>query len=270
MFSDDDTDSAKSDREYDSERDSDLDMRMEDDVDASDHVDLHGNMDMEWARQDEEDEDEEDEKEEAVVDEDEQEDEDNGKEPRIIGHSEMVNTSADDADTIVDDEPTVLPEHGQEIREHTLGTQSLRPAPPPQTPEAPTQSRHPVAQTLGGLGFVGLVTPEKLSPAAPILRESKPAGNTSKFDVEQHRLSNSAGGDDLPDGPLHDVPLPDVPLATIPLPNVTLPNVPLPDVPLPQACLDGLVSGERSSPRIADEACVSVRVGFLCCDFPLL
>jgi hypothetical protein len=47
-----------------------------------------------------------------VVDEDEEEDEDNGKEPRTIGQGEMVNTSADDVDTMVDDEPTVLPEQG--------------------------------------------------------------------------------------------------------------------------------------------------------------
>jgi len=46
------------------------------------------------------------------VDEDEEEDEDNGKEPRTIGQGEMVNTSADDVDTMGDDEPTVLPERG--------------------------------------------------------------------------------------------------------------------------------------------------------------
>jgi len=39
------------------------------------------------------------------VDEDEKEDEDedNGKEPRTIGQGEMVNTLADDADTMLDD-----------------------------------------------------------------------------------------------------------------------------------------------------------------------
>ena len=40
-----------------------------------------------------------------MVDEDEEEDEDkdedNGKEPRTIGQGEMVNTLADDADTII-------------------------------------------------------------------------------------------------------------------------------------------------------------------------
>jgi hypothetical protein len=43
----------------------------------------------------------------------------------MIGQGEMVNTSADDADTMVDDERTVLPEpgqvmeQGQEMYEHT-------------------------------------------------------------------------------------------------------------------------------------------------------
>ena len=36
-------------------------------------------------------------------DEKEDEDEDNGKEPRTIGQGEMVNTLADDADTMLDD-----------------------------------------------------------------------------------------------------------------------------------------------------------------------
>jgi hypothetical protein len=49
----------------------------------------------------------------VVVKEDEEEDKDNGKEPRTIGQGEMVNTSADDADGMVDDEPTVLTEHDQ-------------------------------------------------------------------------------------------------------------------------------------------------------------
>jgi hypothetical protein len=43
------------------------------------------------------------------------EDEDNGKEPRTIGQEEMVNTSADDADSIVHTQPTVLPEQSKEM-----------------------------------------------------------------------------------------------------------------------------------------------------------
>jgi hypothetical protein len=44
----DDTDSTESDGQYDSELYPDVDMRMEDDVDALDGVDLHGEVDMEW------------------------------------------------------------------------------------------------------------------------------------------------------------------------------------------------------------------------------
>jgi hypothetical protein len=56
-----------------------------------------------------------------VEDEDveEDQDEDDGKEPRTIGQGEMVNSLADDADTMEDDQPTVLPEQGQEMCEHT-------------------------------------------------------------------------------------------------------------------------------------------------------
>ena len=121
IASDDDTDSTKSDGEYDSECDSDVEMRMEDDVDAPDGIDSDGDVDMERDGEDEDDQEEEDEMEEEEVDEEEDEDadEDNGKEPRMIGQGEMVHTLADDADTMVDDQPTVLPEQGQEMREHT-------------------------------------------------------------------------------------------------------------------------------------------------------
>jgi hypothetical protein len=73
----------------------------------------------------------------VVVDEDEEEDkdEDDGKEPRTIGEGEMVNTSADDVDTMVDDRPIMLPEQGQEMREHTPRPQPPAPAPQLQTPE---------------------------------------------------------------------------------------------------------------------------------------
>jgi hypothetical protein len=63
------------------------------------------------------------------------EDEDNGKEPRTIGQGEMVNTSADDADTMVDDQPTVLPEQCEEMRENTPRTQPLASSARPHTPE---------------------------------------------------------------------------------------------------------------------------------------
>jgi hypothetical protein len=138
ISSDDDCDCTVSDGEYDSARDSDVHMRIEDDVDSLDGIHLDGDVDMARDSQDLEDEEEKDEKEEdekeaEVVDEDEEEDEDedNGKEPQTIGQGQMVNTSADDADTMVDDQPTVLPEEGQDMLDHTPWPQLLAPAPQP-------------------------------------------------------------------------------------------------------------------------------------------
>jgi len=112
-------------------------MRIEDDVDAPDGVDLDGDVDMQRDIADEEDEEEGDEKEQEEMDEDEEEDEDedNGKEPWTIGQREMVHTSADDADTRLHDQPTVLPDQGQEMREHTPWPQPLAPALQPQSPQ---------------------------------------------------------------------------------------------------------------------------------------
>jgi hypothetical protein len=109
------------------------------------------------------------------------------------------------------------------------------------------------------------VTPEKPRPAAQTLGEAEEAGNILNVVVEQQLLSESVAGDSLPDVCLPDVPLPDAPLR-----NVPLPNVPLPDVPLPEAYPDRSVGEERTSPRVAEEARVQVRVGFLSCELHLL
>jgi len=265
--SEDDTDSTESDGEYDSECDSDVDMRMEDDeVDAPDGVDLDGDVDMERDSEDEEDEEAEDEMEEEEVDEeeDEAEDEDNGKELSTIGQGEMVNTSADNADTMVDDQPTVLPEQGQELREHTPWPQPAAPAPRPQTPEPCPRPSTPETYTLSGLQFLGLMTLQKPRPAAPTLRAAEAAGITSDANVDQQLLGELAGGNSLPGFPLSDVPLPDVPL-----PDVPLPYVPLPDVPLPEARPDASVGEEWTSPSVVEESYVQVMVGFLSCELPL-
>jgi hypothetical protein len=123
------------DSDYDSERDSDVDMSMEDDVNAPDGVDLDGNVDFRRHSEDEEDEEEEDAKEEdekkkVVVDENEEESEheENGKQPRTIGQGEIVNSSADDVDSMVDNQPTVLPEQSKEMRKHNLRPQPPAPA----------------------------------------------------------------------------------------------------------------------------------------------
>jgi len=78
---------------------------MEDDVDSLYGVDSDRDVDMERDVEHEEDEQEEDVMEVEVVDDDEEEEEeeDNDKEPQTIGQGEMVNTSANDDYTMVDD-----------------------------------------------------------------------------------------------------------------------------------------------------------------------
>jgi uncharacterized protein YbaR (Trm112 family) len=170
------------------------------------------------------------------VDEDEEEDkdEDDGKEPWTIGQGEMVNTSADHVYTMVDNQPIMLPEQGQEMRKHTPRPQPPAPGPQPQTldPCARPQTLDPCARPqtpeihpLSGLEHLGLVTPQKPRPAVPTLQESEAAGNTLDVDEDQQLLIELAGGNSLPN---------------VPLPDVTLPDVSLPDLPLPVACPDSL------------------------------
>jgi hypothetical protein len=68
------------------------------------------------------------------VDEDDDEDEDNGKESWMIGQGEMVNSSADYANTMEDHQPPMLPDQGQDMSEHTHRQQPPAAAPRPQTP----------------------------------------------------------------------------------------------------------------------------------------
>jgi len=157
ISSDDDTDTTELDGKYDSELHPDVDMRMEDDVDALDGVDLDVDVKMERDHEDEEDEESEEKQEEEEVNEDEEEDEDedNGKELRTIGPGEIVKSPADAADTMVDDQPTVLPELGQDMREHTPWPQPTVPAPQPQTLEPhpqPTNSGNSHPQRAGVAG----------------------------------------------------------------------------------------------------------------------
>jgi len=85
----------------------------------------------------EEDGKEADEEEEEEENEDEVEDDndDAGKEPRIIGQGMLVTTSADDVDTMADDQPNVRPQLGKEMCKHTWQLQTPAPATRPQTTE---------------------------------------------------------------------------------------------------------------------------------------
>jgi hypothetical protein len=178
--SEDDTDSTESHGEYDSELAPDVDMCMEDDVDAPDGFDLDGDVDMKRDGEDDEEEDEEKEDEEEVED----QDEDDGKEPQMLGQGEMVNTSADDVHTRVDNQAFMLPEQCQEMYEQTQQPQPLAPARWPQTPEPRPQTRTPETHPLSGLEYLGLVTPEKPRPAVPTMRKAEAAGNTSYVDMD--------------------------------------------------------------------------------------
>jgi hypothetical protein len=70
-------------------------------------------------------------------------DADDGKDPWTIGQGVMVNSSADDADNMVDNKPTGLPEQGQEMEQgkemsmHTPQSELQAPTPRPQTLDAP-------------------------------------------------------------------------------------------------------------------------------------
>ena len=77
----------------------------------------------------------------------------------------------------------------------------------------------------------------------PTLWEAKAAENTSDVDVDQQLLSESAGGDSLPN---------------FPLPNIPLPNVPHPNVPLPEACPHGMVGEGWTSHHDGEEGMVVV------------
>jgi hypothetical protein len=188
------------DGEYASELDPDVDMRMEDDVDAPDSVDLDHDVDMKRDGEDDEDEDdegedEEKEDEEVVEEEDEHEeedkDEDDGKQHQKIGQGEIVFSLADDVDTMVDNQPIVLPGYGQEMREHTSRPQLLACATQLQTPAPRPQPRNLDTVPLSGLEHLGHVRPQKPRPAVPTLHEAEATGDTSDVDVDQQLLIES-------------------------------------------------------------------------------
>jgi hypothetical protein len=67
---------------------------------------------------------------------------------------------------------------------------------------------------------------QKPDPASQTLTEAEAAGNTIDVIEEQWLLSESAGGDSVPEIALPDIPLPDSLLSDIPLPDGSLPGAP--------------------------------------------
>jgi hypothetical protein len=243
ISSDHGTDYTESDSKYDLEFDPDVDMRMENNVDAPDSIDLDGDVDMardghddkeeDEVEEDEQGDEEVDEGEEKEKDKEEDKDEDDDKEPWTIGQGETVNTSADDVDTMVDVHPIVLPEESQELREHTP-----RPQPPAPAPRQQTQAPRPRPHTLetdhlSRVEHLGLGTPQKPRPAVPTLQQAEAPGNTSHVDVDQQLLDELADGDSLP-------------------------NVLLPDALLPETNQDGSVVEECTCRPVSEEAMVVV------------
>jgi hypothetical protein len=118
----------------------------------------------------------------------------------------MLNTSTDDFDTMVDNQPVLLPEQGQEMWEQP---QPLAPAPVPQTPELRPPPRTPETHHHSWLEHLGLMVPQKPRPVVPTLQEAESAGNSSDVNVDvnidQQLLIESAGGDSLPDVPHPEV-----------------------------------------------------------------
>jgi hypothetical protein len=93
------------DSKYNSELNCDVQLRKADDVDTPGSIGLDGDVGLEMDGDDEEEADAE-----AEDNEEEDEDEDAGKEPRTIAQGEMVNTSAEVVDPMVDNQPILLPE----------------------------------------------------------------------------------------------------------------------------------------------------------------
>jgi len=145
----------------------------------------------------------------------------------------MVNTSADDVDSMKDRQPIVLPEQGQEMREDAPRPQPPAPAAWPRTPEPHPLPRAPETHPLSGHEHLGLVAPQKSLPVVPAPQEAEAAGNTLYVDVDQQLLGESAGGNSLSD-------------------------VPLPDAPLNESLPDSLVGDKWTSPHIPKKLMVVV------------
>jgi len=112
----------------------------------------------------------------------------------------MVNTSADNVDTITDSQPIVLHAQGKEMHHHNPQPQTLDPWPPRRMPET---------NPFSGREFVELVMSLKHCPAIATLRDAESAENTSAVDVDQHLLGRSAGGDSFANVDLPNVPVPE-------------------------------------------------------------
>jgi hypothetical protein len=111
----------------------------------------------------EEGENDKEEEEEDDKDVEEDKDEDDANEPQRIGQGQKVYTSADDIHTMVDDQPIVLPEQGQEMCKDTPWPQPLAPAPRQHTMEPCPPPRTLETHLFTGLDHLALVTSQNIS-----------------------------------------------------------------------------------------------------------
>jgi hypothetical protein len=110
---------------------------------------------------------------------------DDGKETRTIGNGKIINTLADDVDSIVDDQSIILPKQGQEMRKHTPWPQPPAPAPRPLPPE-PRIQRQPVeTYSVRRLEVLEHVRPQKPRPGVPTLREAEATPINLDLEVDQ-------------------------------------------------------------------------------------
>jgi hypothetical protein len=136
----------------------------------------------------------------------------------------MVNTAADDVDTMVDDQPIVLSEQGQNVGKHTPRPQPLASAPRLHTQQPCPPPRTLETDPLSWLEDLGLVTRQTPRPVVLNLREADDAENSSAVHDNQPLFGDSAGSDSLL--------------------VISSPKVPIPDVALPEARPHGSV-GEK-------------------------
>jgi hypothetical protein len=184
ISSDDDTDSTEvSGCALDSDLAPDVDIRIEDEVDAPDGIELDCDVDM-----DRDGDNEVQEVEYKYDEEEEDENEDDGIEPGTIGQEEVVNTSHEVVDSMVDAQRMVLHEQKQEMREYTTWPQPPALSPPPQTLEPRPRPQTPETHPLSRLAHLGCMTQQNPCTAVRTLGETEAAGTTADVDVNQQLL----------------------------------------------------------------------------------
>lgn len=150
---DDDTNSTEQlDGNYAPDHDSSMEMHMDNTRDAQYGVDLNDDVDIQMDSDNEEEESgEEDDEKDEDEDEEKDGDEHNGKEPQMIAQGGMVNTLADDADSMLNTQPIILPKRGPGMSDCTPQLEPLAPTPWPETPEPRPPPQTPVTPPHSGL-----------------------------------------------------------------------------------------------------------------------